>query len=642
MSRLESLGAAPELRTHPGHKFLVTVSHRSLVPTEVVESIASWLEAGYPLGGRARQNGSFRPAAGAVGGATARVRRSRQPLRHPDAGQPRPGSVRQATDRSVQCGLRQPGRPSSDVRHDGAPLGAARLRRSAGRSLGHRGQSRRSPERRRTSPIRPAGLEDLREAVQAAGSGPRHHRGPVLGRRLRVPARCARSRRRGRVAPQSAHVLRPGAGARSSRARHRQPRWTTCLGRCAAMAERGVDTLLVVSRNDPGVAYVDAHAGDAMRALAGVPRFHRVDIDGADHSFTPVTLQERVSDLLTERLAALSPGMTISAFAALAAKEPLVPVHVRARAPRPADVEIEISHCGICHSDLHLIDNDWSTSTYPLVPGHEIVGTVAAAGAQATPRGRAARGHRLAALGLPRLRPVPRRPREPLRPPAGDLRRPHGRLRATASGPTGASRSRSRRRSTPQRPRPSSAAAPRCSRPSGAGASARARASASSGSAGSGTSRSASCARWAARRRRSRRRPTSATRRSGSAPPTRPRRPRRARSARTRVASTSSSARCRRGSTGSRTCRRSSRTASSASSARRPASCRSPPRCSSRASASICGSDIGSPAAIREMLAFAAEHGIGAQVETAPMADVNAALQRVRENRVRYRMVLAN
>jgi alcohol/geraniol dehydrogenase (NADP+) len=56
----------------------------------------------------------------------------------------------------------------------------------------------------------------------------------------------------------------------------------------------------------------------------------------------------------------------------------------------------------------------------------------------------------------------------------------------------------------------------------------------------------------------------------------------------------------------------------------------------------VCGSDIGSPAMIREMLAFAAQHGIAAQVETAPMAEVNAALQRVRDNRVRYRMVLTN
>jgi uncharacterized zinc-type alcohol dehydrogenase-like protein len=54
----------------------------------------------------------------------------------------------------------------------------------------------------------------------------------------------------------------------------------------------------------------------------------------------------------------------------------------------------------------------------------------------------------------------------------------------------------------------------------------------------------------------------------------------------------------------------------------------------------ICGSDIGSPRMIRETLSFAAEHGIGAQVETAPLHEVNAAIQRVRANQVRYRMVL--
>jgi uncharacterized zinc-type alcohol dehydrogenase-like protein len=72
--------------------------------------------------------------------------------------------------------------------------------------------------------------------------------------------------------------------------------------------------------------------------------------------------------------------MSISAFAALASKQSLV-AHAYEPAPlAPHDVEIAISHCGICHSDLHLIDNDWGTSTYPLVPGHEIVGTVVAAG----------------------------------------------------------------------------------------------------------------------------------------------------------------------------------------------------------------------------------------------------------------------
>jgi uncharacterized zinc-type alcohol dehydrogenase-like protein len=44
------------------------------------------------------------------------------------------------------------------------------------------------------------------------------------------------------------------------------------------------------------------------------------------------------------------------------------------------EVEIKISHCGICHSDVHLIDNDWGISKYPFIPGHEIVGTVVSVG----------------------------------------------------------------------------------------------------------------------------------------------------------------------------------------------------------------------------------------------------------------------
>ena len=46
------------------------------------------------------------------------------------------------------------------------------------------------------------------------------------------------------------------------------------------------------------------------------------------------------------------------------------------------EVEIGITHCGICHSDIHLISNDWGISQYPFIPGHEIVGTVTAVGAE--------------------------------------------------------------------------------------------------------------------------------------------------------------------------------------------------------------------------------------------------------------------
>jgi uncharacterized zinc-type alcohol dehydrogenase-like protein len=45
------------------------------------------------------------------------------------------------------------------------------------------------------------------------------------------------------------------------------------------------------------------------------------------------------------------------------------------------EVEIKISHCGVCHSDVHLVDNDWGNSKYPFIPGHEIVGTVVGVGA---------------------------------------------------------------------------------------------------------------------------------------------------------------------------------------------------------------------------------------------------------------------
>lgn len=53
---------------------------------------------------------------------------------------------------------------------------------------------------------------------------------------------------------------------------------------------------------------------------------------------------------------------------------------------KPNEVEVKISHCGVCHSDIHLIDNDWGLSKYPFIPGHEIVGSVVAVGTAVTDR----------------------------------------------------------------------------------------------------------------------------------------------------------------------------------------------------------------------------------------------------------------
>jgi uncharacterized zinc-type alcohol dehydrogenase-like protein len=60
------------------------------------------------------------------------------------------------------------------------------------------------------------------------------------------------------------------------------------------------------------------------------------------------------------------------------------PMDFTRRGLRPDDVLIDITHCGICHSDLHTARNDWGRTTYPVVPGHEIVGTVAAVGEAVT------------------------------------------------------------------------------------------------------------------------------------------------------------------------------------------------------------------------------------------------------------------
>jgi alcohol dehydrogenase (NADP+) len=63
---------------------------------------------------------------------------------------------------------------------------------------------------------------------------------------------------------------------------------------------------------------------------------------------------------------------------------PLKAMAIERRALRPDDVAIKISHCGICHSDLHMAHNDWGMSRYPMVPGHEIVGVVTGVGTAVT------------------------------------------------------------------------------------------------------------------------------------------------------------------------------------------------------------------------------------------------------------------
>ena len=75
------------------------------------------------------------------------------------------------------------------------------------------------------------------------------------------------------------------------------------------------------------------------------------------------------------------------AYSAASATSPLASTTIPRRDPTDRDVQIEILYCGICHSDLHSVRNEWSefmATTYPIVPGHEIVGRVTKVGSAVT------------------------------------------------------------------------------------------------------------------------------------------------------------------------------------------------------------------------------------------------------------------
>ena len=69
-------------------------------------------------------------------------------------------------------------------------------------------------------------------------------------------------------------------------------------------------------------------------------------------------------------------------YAAHAHNTPLVPFHFERRSPFAHDVQIDILYCGVCHSDIHQTRDEWGNATFPMVPGHEIVGKVTAVGSE--------------------------------------------------------------------------------------------------------------------------------------------------------------------------------------------------------------------------------------------------------------------
>jgi len=72
--------------------------------------------------------------------------------------------------------------------------------------------------------------------------------------------------------------------------------------------------------------------------------------------------------------------MSVSAWAALEAKSPVVAWSYEPNPLKDDEVEIRVTHCGLCHTDVSFIDNEWGFSNYPMVPGHEVIGIVTKVG----------------------------------------------------------------------------------------------------------------------------------------------------------------------------------------------------------------------------------------------------------------------
>ena len=76
--------------------------------------------------------------------------------------------------------------------------------------------------------------------------------------------------------------------------------------------------------------------------------------------------------------------INVRGYGAPSAKAQLAPYQFERRDLRSDDVVIKILYCGICHTDLHSVNNDWGVSMFPIVPGHEIIGQVESIGPAVT------------------------------------------------------------------------------------------------------------------------------------------------------------------------------------------------------------------------------------------------------------------
>jgi uncharacterized zinc-type alcohol dehydrogenase-like protein len=81
----------------------------------------------------------------------------------------------------------------------------------------------------------------------------------------------------------------------------------------------------------------------------------------------------------------MNTARTFKGNAALSRAAPLLPFEYNPGPLGAEQVEIAVNYCGVCPADISMIEDDWGFSAFPLVPGHEVVGTIAAAGLQVKP-----------------------------------------------------------------------------------------------------------------------------------------------------------------------------------------------------------------------------------------------------------------
>jgi alpha-beta hydrolase superfamily lysophospholipase len=300
VSRLKGLDVETELRSHPDQKFLVTVSHRQVLPVDAIGSIAAWLDHAHPATVPARSD-EPREILDGPSGERPMVFGARHPLfgiftpAAPHAAHPSHPAI---VITNAGCVNRQgPHAMFTRMARRWASLGFDVLRLDLA-GIGDSPAVAGTPENL-TYPQ--SGRADLREAIEATGHRQAILTGLCSGGDYAFELGSSGDRIAGAwiLNPRTFGVLDLASVEAGS------PPTTPVADVPAAlraMAQRGVDTTLVVSRGDPGVAYVDAHASEGMRALEGIDGFARIDVDGADHPFTPVTVQQLVSDRLSDRL----------------------------------------------------------------------------------------------------------------------------------------------------------------------------------------------------------------------------------------------------------------------------------------------------------------------------------------------------